>query len=159
MSHRVRSDIHSPLQCFLFEHPTLIPLSLVSRRAYAEWATNLRCARQQQSPTAPPLLPPPLLRSVCIAFFDNLFDLASSCRRCCGCKSALAAACHSAGNKRWPPVPGGGVGNIKRGGVALTSSTNVSLGTSELLAKQRFELWSHFPKLHERVRKWKVAKG
>lgn len=50
-------------------------------------------------------------------------------------------------------MPGGGAGNIKRGGVALTSSTNVSLGTSELLAKQRFELWSHFLKLHERVRK------
>lgn len=54
---------------------------------------------------------------------------------------------------------GGGAGNIKRGGVALTSSTNVSLGTSELLAKQRFELWSHFLKVHERERKWKVAKG
>lgn len=44
-------------------------------------------------------------------------------------------------------------------GVALTRLTNVSLRAAELLAKQRFELWSHFLKVHERERKSEGGRG
>lgn len=74
---------------FLNPRPPSPTLYLVSHRAYAEWAIKslpcnlamaivfyLCCARQHQPPLPPSLTVPPLplLRSVCVAFFDNLFD-------------------------------------------------------------------------------------
>lgn len=44
-------------------------------------------------------------------------------------------------------------------GNALTRLSNVPLRRAELLAKQRFELWSHFLKVHEREEQEKWKRG
>lgn len=116
MSLRVRSDIHSPLQCFLFAAHAR------PHRAYAEWAIKslpcnlamaivfyLRCARQQAAlpPPTPPLPLPalPCCAQLGIAFFANLFDgfkLPTLLRlqKCISRCLSLSAHCNSNNNSR-----------------------------------------------------------
>lgn len=89
----------SPAQpCHMPHAPTL------AQRAYAVWAKKKFALQSghgdcvlptlQTSPSRPPLTPP-LLRTIWHCIFWKIYLTASSWRRCCGCKSALAAACHS----------------------------------------------------------------
>lgn len=79
---------------------------------------TLRETAGRSAPTNPPPSPFPLspvAHSLALHFLQ-IYLTASSCRRCCGCKSALAAACHSARTATATTIAGrGGQGQTQLG--------------------------------------------